>query len=114
MEIRRSRGPVAHDRHIQLANWQPLIRFLQATGLRRNGLRALRAGDIVRDHPAYPGQLVVQVVNGKGGKARPVPTLPGCEADVLAAIPGQGDPAAPVFARIPKHLDIHSYRREYA
>jgi integrase len=112
--IRRSRGPAAHDRHIRLANWQPLIRFLQATGLRRNELRALRAGDVVRDHPAYPGQLVVQVTNGKGGKPRPVPTLPGREADVLAAIPDQGDPESLVFTRIPKHLDIHSYRREYA
>jgi len=41
--IRRSRGPAAHDRHINLAHWQPVIRFLQATGLRRNELRALRA-----------------------------------------------------------------------
>ncbi len=112
--IRRSRGPAAHDRHIQLANWQPLIRFLQATGLRRNELRALRVGDIGRRHPDYPGQLVVQVVNGKGGKARPVPTLPGRETDVLAATAGQGDPEALVFPRIPKHLDVHAYRREYA
>ncbi len=85
--IRRSRGPAAHDRHIQLANWQPLIRFLQATGVRRNELRALRTRDITRDDQNYPGQLVVKVVNGKGGKARTVPALPGREDDVLAAIP---------------------------
>ena len=112
--IRRSRGPAAHDRHINLANWQPLIRFLQATGLRRNELRALCARDICRDDPDYPGQLVVKVANGKGGKARTVPALPGREADVLATIPGCDDPEALVFARIPKHLDVHSYRREYA
>ncbi len=112
--IRRSRGPAAHDRHINLANWQPLIQFLRATGLRRNELRALRAGDIARDSLDYPGQLVVKVVNGKGGKARTVPTLPGCEADVLAALPDFADPEALVFVRIPKHLDVHSYRREYA
>ncbi len=111
--IRRSRGPAAHDRHIQVANWQPLIHFLQATGLRRNELRALRTRDITADDPNYPGQLVVKVANGKGGKSRTVPVLAGREADVLAAIPG-GDPDAPVFARIPKHLDIHSYRREFA
>ena len=27
VNITRSRGPVEHDRHIQLANWLPLIRF---------------------------------------------------------------------------------------
>ncbi len=54
--IRRSRGPAAHDRHINLAHWQPLIRFLQATGLRRNELRALRTRDISRDAPNYPGR----------------------------------------------------------
>jgi integrase len=112
--IRRSRRPAAHDRHINLAHWQPLIRFLQATGLRRNELRALRAREISRDAPDYPGQLVVKVANGKGGKARTVPTLPGREADVLAAIAGRNDSEALVFARIPKHLDVHSYRREYA
>lgn len=112
--IRRSRGPVAHDRHINLAHWQPVIRFLQATGLRRKELRALCARDISRDAPDYPGQLVLKVANGKGGKARMVPALPGREADILATIAGRDDPEAPVFARIPKHLDVHSYRREYA
>ncbi|MFL5624771.1 MAG: integrase, partial [Ktedonobacteraceae bacterium] len=44
--ITRSRGPKEHDRHFQAANWQPLIRFLQATGLRRQELHDLRACDI--------------------------------------------------------------------
>jgi integrase len=112
-QITRSRGPAAHDRHIQLANWQPLIRFLQATGLRRNELRTLRDQDIIRDDPEYLDEIVVKVRNGKGGKARTVPVLPGHEADVRAVLSGS-DPEALVFTRIPKHLDVHSYRREYA
>ncbi len=111
--ITRSRGPAAHDRHIQLANWQPLIRFLQATGLRRNELRTLRDQDIIRDDLEYLDEIVVKVRNGKGGKARTVPVLPGREADVRAVLSGS-DPEALVFSRIPKHLDVHSYRREYA
>ncbi len=111
--ITRSRGPAAHDRHIQLANWQPLIRFLQATGLRRNELRTLRDQDIIRDDLEYLDEVVVKVRNGKGGKARTVPVLPGREADVRAVLSGS-DPEALVFSRIPKHLDVHSYRREYA
>jgi len=108
-----SRGPAAHDRHIQLANWQPLIRFLQATGLRRIELRTLRDQDIIREDLEYVDEIVVKVRNGKGGKARTVPVLPGHEADVRAVLSGS-DPETLVFTRIPKHLDVHSYRREYA
>jgi integrase len=112
--ITRSRGPKGHDRHIQLANWQLLIRFIQATGLRRSELRALRDRDIIRDDLAhYPDNITVKVVNGKGGKVRTVPVLPGHEDDVLAVI-SDNDPEALVFTRIPKHLDVHSFRREYA
>lgn len=107
--ITRSRGPKGHDRHFQPANWPTLIHFLEATGVRRHELRVLR----VRDIFTQDGQLLVQVVNGKGGLARKVPVLPGREADVLAVHMGR-DPDAQVFARIPKHLDVHSYRRLYA
>ncbi len=79
--ITRSRGAVAHDRHFQPANWQPLLKFLQA--------------------------------NGKGGKPRTVPVLAGHEGNVLCLKEGRQDDER-VFPRIPKHLDVHSYRREYA
>ncbi len=108
--ITRSRGPVGHDRHLQPANWQPLIRFLQATGLRRQELHDLKCRDI---HQGHNGPTYVYVRNGKGGLARDVPVLPGRESDVLTAKEGRGDDA-PVFKRIPKHLDVHGYRREYA
>jgi hypothetical protein len=55
----------------------------------------------------------VHVRNGKGGLERNVPVLPGREADVQEARAGR-DPEAPTFERIPRHLDVHSYRREYA
>jgi len=107
--ITRSRGAKAHDRHFQPTNWPELVRFAQATGLRRHELRALRCDDIhVRD-----GQVQVHVKNGKGGLARDVPVLAGCEANVLVMRGGR-DPEALVFERIPKHVDVHSYRREYA
>jgi len=113
--ITRSRGPVSHDRHFQPANWEPLLRFLQATGLRRNEVRLLRVRDIIEHEQdlEYFGQVTVRVVNGKGGKARTVPVLPGHEQDVLTV---RGERAAEelVFPRIPKHLDVHSYRRTYA
>lgn len=107
--IPRSRGPKQHDRHFNPANWPELVKFSQATGLRRHELRALRCRDIQRKD----GQLVVHVASGKGGLERYVPVLAGREADVLAMREGR-DPEALVFDRIPKHFDVHSERREYA
>jgi len=108
--ITRSRGVKGHDRHFQPANWPELVKFLPATGLRRQELRDLRCKDI---HQDQAGQLLVHVKNGKGGLARDVPVLPGHEADVLATVASR-DPESLVFARIPKHLDVHSYRRSFA
>ncbi|MDQ6662660.1 MAG: site-specific integrase, partial [Chloroflexota bacterium] len=81
--ITRSRGPKHHDRHFQSANWQPLLRFLQATGLRRSEARNLHICDIVERDPDYEDRPTVRVVNGKGGKPRTVPVLVGHEQDVL-------------------------------
>lgn len=107
--IARSRGPKKHDRHFQPANWPQLVQFLQATGLRRHEVRALRCRDIfMRDD-----KLLVHVVSGKGGLERDVPVLPGHEEEVSRVIADR-DPDTLVFERIPKHMDVHSYRREYA
>lgn len=107
--ITRSRGPKKHDRHFQPANWPELVNFSRAVGLRRHELRSLYCRDIFyRD-----GQLLVNVASGKGGLQRDVPVLAGREAEVLAVV-ADHDPEALVFPRIPKHIDVHSYRREYA
>ncbi len=108
--ITRSRGPVAHDRHFQPNNWQPLLSFLQATGLRRIEVTHLKCGDVLQ---SQDGGLLIVVRNGKGGKSREVPVLPGRELDVLQMVAGL-DPETLVFDHIPKHLDVHSYRRGYA
>lgn len=86
------------------------MKFLEAAGLRRQELRDLKCHDI---HQDQDGRLYVHVKNGKGGLERNVPVLPGREADVLAVKEGR-DPESPVFERIPKHLDVHSYRRSFA
>jgi integrase len=108
--ITRSRGAKKHDRHFQPENWPELVNFVRATGLRRHEVRNLQCGDIYQDQD---GRLLVHVKNGKGGLERHVPVLVGREVDVLTVIAGR-DPEVPVFERIPKHMDVHSYRREYA
>ncbi|MBO0781119.1 MAG: tyrosine-type recombinase/integrase [Ktedonobacteraceae bacterium] len=109
-KITRSRGTKQHDRYFQPANWPGLVSFAQATGLRRHELRALRVGDVLQDHGAH---MWVHVGNGKGGLSRDVPVLAGREAAVLTLAAGR-NPDSLVFERIPKHMDVHSYRRGYA
>jgi len=108
--ITRSRGAAKHDREFNAANWQPLVKFEQATGLRRQELRDLKVRDVFVDHS---GQAWVHVESGKGGRLREVPVLPGRDADVLSVVRDR-QPDEHVFERIPKHMDVHSYRREYA
>lgn len=108
--ITRSRGPASHDRHFQPTHWQTHIRFAQACGLRRAELRDLRVRDV---YTADDGKLFVHVKSGKGGKAREVPVLSGHEEDVLAVIQGRA-PNEKVFDHIPRHMDVHSYRRDSA
>ena len=109
--IVRSRGTAVRDAHFQPANWQPLIKFCLACGLRREELRDLRVRDI--GLRASDQRLVVRVVKGKGGKWREVPVFPGREQDVQVVIEGR-DREAHVFERLPSNMDIHSYRRQFA
>ena len=108
--ITRSRHPVLHDRYFQPKNWQPMLKFLEGTGLRRNEVRTLTCRDV---YTGMDGKLYVHVDNGKGGRPREVPVLPGREDDVRAVV-AEREPEERVFARIPGHLDVHSYRRLFA
>jgi integrase len=108
--ITRSRGPASHDRHFQPAHWQAHIRFAQACGLRRAELRDLRVRDV---YTAEDGTLFVHVKNGKGGRPREVPVLPGHKEEVQAVVQGRA-PHEKVFDHIPRHMDVHSYRRDSA
>ena len=111
--ITRSRGPKAHDRHFQPKNWPDLLNFLEAAGLRRDEVTMLKVGDIREHDPEYHGQTTVKVRSGKGGKARTVLVDPDRVPDVLKLKAGRSDDER-VFPRIPRHLDVHGYRRDFA
>ncbi len=110
-DIVRSRKPAVRDTHINLANWQHVIRFCLACGLRREELRDLCVRDVY--HRPSDGQLVVHVCRGKGGKDRKVPVFPGREQAVLSAVAGKAADDH-VFDRVSGLLDIQSYRRQFA
>lgn len=109
-EIVRSRRPVAMDREIALDRYPEILLLCRATGVRRRELAALTVGAVqTGDH----GQLVVAVLNGKGGRPRVAPVLPEYAERLRALVQGRppGDPLCPP---IPVRIDVHSYRRAYA
>lgn len=108
--ITRSRGPAKHDMHFQPQHWQSLIDFLKACGLRRSEVRDLKVNEVYIN---ASGSLVVSVRNGKGGRWREAIVLPGKEQDILAVVK-DCPPDARAFPHLPKHMDIHEYRRQYA
>ncbi len=108
--ITRSRGPAKRDAGFQPANWQPLIQFLQGTGLRRMEVGALQVRDV---RQTEEGRAEVYVHAGKGGRPRTVVARPGYTQIVLAAIAGRAGEER-VFPRIPDRLDVHALRREFA
>jgi integrase len=112
-QITRSRKETVREKEFQPVNWQPLIRFLQATGLRRAEVTLLQVEDIQKDLMTGDLEVVVKKGHGKGGRPRRVPILPGHGQDVLCLRDGR-EPQELVFPNIPSHLDIHAIRREYA
>jgi integrase len=109
--IKRSRRPAKRDKQINLTNWQHVILFCLASGLRREELRDLRVHDIyVRSGDQH---LVVRVRKGKGGKWREVKVFEGREHNILSQTQ-ERVPEEHVFTRITGLLDIHSFRRKFA
>lgn len=108
--ITRSRGLAKRDADFQPANWQPLIQFLQGTGLRRGEITALQGRDVRLNEDE---RAEVYVHAGKGGRPRTVIARQGYTEIVLAAIQNR-QPEEPVFPQVPDRLDVHALRREFA
>ena len=108
--ITRSRGPVAMDDDLAHDRHAVIIAFAEATGLRRRELAAVTPADI---RAGESGGLVVEVRNGKGGRRRMAPALPGHEKVVVAAAIGKAE-GERIFPSVPTRLDCHALRRSYA
>jgi len=112
--ITRSRTPSKRSREFQPANWQPLIAFVDATGLRDAEVKQVQIEDILAIGPETGGpEVTVKRGHGKGGRPRQVPILPGREAEVLALREGRS-PEEVVFPRVPSRLHAQVHRRGYA
>ena len=106
-DIVRSRDIAARDRHFSPEKNQELIRFCEATGLRRRELEALRGSQMT-----FKGDKVfIHVKNGKGGKERLVEVVKDERlVKDMCERAGEGK----VFPRVHGSADIHFYRGNYA
>jgi hypothetical protein len=107
--IKRSRKPVAMDKHFSIEHHQDLIDFATATGMRRMELEKACPADF---SIGPGGRLTVHVV-GKGGRHRTARVLLSL-TDRVQQINDGRDPELPVFGKVPKAMDVHSCRRLYS
>ncbi len=113
-QMTRGRTLSKRSQDFQPANWQPLLAFLDATGLRDAEVKQLRVEDVLRIGPETGGpEITIKKGYGKGGRPRQVPILPGHEVEVLVVCEGR-DPQEYVFARVPSRIHAQAHRRHYA
>lgn len=110
-DIKRSRGVKKIDKHFSEKNHAAIVTFGKATGLRRKELSRVSGADLFFKN----GRYYLRVTAGtKGGRARTSP-ITGTPEEVAAVVEmcrkaGNGK----VFGTVPKNMDEHGYRREYA
>ena len=105
--ITRSRGYALRDAGFSLEKNAEIIAFCRATGLRRAELEALKGSQLLEKPDGY-----YIAIKGKGGRYRESPVI-GPHAEEVAErmrLAGNGK----VWTKVPSHMDVHSYRSEYA
>lgn len=107
--IKRSRGQEKIN-HFSEKNNQEIVNMAKATGCRRADLLTIRPCDFWQDR--Y-GNLFVNIYQSKGGRNRTAPILPQYKEFVKEYIKDKQN-TAPLFTKIKQHMDVHSYRRDYA
>ena len=113
---RRERADITQHRsketwrgHFSENRNRALVDTAKATGLRRHEMAALRPQDVYKD---ASGRVIVQVIDGKGGKDRLVTAIN--DAPLKAAEAAKAAGQERIFAHIPNRTPLHAYRADYA
>lgn len=104
--ITRSRGVAIRDT-LDLEKHAELINFCRGTGLRRSELENLTGSQL-----RFYGSDAVLVIKGKGGRYREAPIIGPHKDEIVAKLLKAGK--GKVWESVPSHMDVHSYRSEYA
>lgn len=106
-DITRSREVAVRDTGFSLSKNAEIINFCRGTGLRRFELEKLSSKDLRYDKDNQP----YLVVKGKGGRYRNAPIVGPHKDEIVKKIESADNK---VWDNIPSHMDIHSYRSDYA
>lgn len=109
VDIRRSRGPKASDRHFSEERNKDLVAFCRGTGLRNHKELQRVTGNQLEQRE---GRYYLTGIKGKGGKLRDIPVLPDYEDVVVRLCLAAGNGL--VWPHVSSHADIHGYRADYA
>lgn len=107
-DITRSRGVAVRDTGFSLTKNAEIINFCRGTGLRRFELEKLQGKDLKFDKDNEP----YLVVKGKGGRYRNAPIVGPYKDQIISKIMASN--GGKVWDKVPSHMDIHSYRSDYA
>lgn len=102
-------NPHSRAGHFSESRNHEIVDFARSIGTRRSELAQMRGTDLrERD-----GQFCVRI-EGKGGRVRYAPVI-GSEERVKAVVERMRDAGSgKVWDKIPAHMDVHRYRRQYA
>lgn len=104
--ISRSRGHAVRDYGFSLEKNEKIITFCRGTGLRRDELAHLTKEQLLEKEDGYYLQI-----KGKGGRCREAPIIGSHTSEIVERIKSS---EGLVWEKIPSHMDVHSYRSEYA
>ena len=111
-DVKRSREDTANDKHISRnGKYTDVFTVACSSGCRRCDMYSLTVNSLVeRD-----GHYFLDIRQSKGGRDRLAPILPQNVEQVKAIFEkAQETGQQRIFEHIPKEIDIHSLRREYA
>lgn len=106
---RSRRADTQNEYHFSEKNNQDFVDFCRGTGLRRREVSRIR-GDALFFRHGKPWLIVDE--GTKGGKPRMCPIIGEHTDKIVSMLQSAG--TGRVFDKVPKHADIHGYRREYA
>lgn len=111
-DVKRSRHETVNDKHISRnGKYKDIFIVVTATGCRRCDVKNLNVNSLIEKD----GRYFIKIQQSKGGRDRLAPVLPDKVEEIKQIFEQARDNGKiKLFKHIPKEIDVHGLRREYA